>query len=34
VDRAGMDDERITEGVSALSASDEYLSVVELLRYR
>jgi hypothetical protein len=29
-----MDDERITEGVSALSASDEYLSVVELLRYR
>ena len=34
VDRAGMDDERITEGISALCASDEYLSVVELLRYR
>lgn len=34
VDRAGMDDERITEGEGALAPSGEYLSVVELLRWR
>lgn len=34
VDRAGMEDERILTGVAAMAASDEYLSVVELLRGR
>ena len=34
VDRAGMDDERVVTGEGALDPTDEYLSLVQLLRSR
>jgi len=34
IDRAGLPDERIVEGEEALVPSSEYLSVVQLLRWR
>ena len=34
IDRAGLPDERIVEGEEALIPSSEYLSVVQLLRWR
>ena len=34
IDRAGLPDERILEGEEALVPSSEYLSVVQLLRWR
>jgi precorrin-2/cobalt-factor-2 C20-methyltransferase len=34
IDRAGLPDERVAEGEAALEASREYLSVVQLLRWR